>query len=290
MSVARKDVEALYSWRMVVQNGQIEFDQRYHREYLTSEKYRGFDEALLKLLNLLELPGLGKVLSGALWVVRTPYRLLRGLVGKAMQRPDAPPLPEYPILEDALAGWIDLVRKEAARQANTHPLWNHIAQGFAGGGLAELFKERFQQGFRGFHLALAEEADRTARAIYEQLEKNPGVLNTLRGLKFGMDAGSIAAAIVVGGGPVADVILVPIFASLSHQLVELLGKSYVDSQREYVRHRQQTLMAQYISAPLAEWLAQWPATGGSAFERLQLALRRIPENVRQMQIAIQTKG
>jgi len=64
----------------------------------------------------------------------------------------------------------------------------------------------------------------------------------------------------------------------------------VDSQREYVRHRQQTLMAQYISAPLAEWLAQWPATGGSAFERLQLALRRIPENVRQMQIAIQTKG
>src|SRR5262249_2483173 len=96
MAVARDDVEALRSWRLIVQNGQIEFDQRYQREYLHSEKYRGFDDALIKLLNLLELPGIGKVLGGALYVLRTPYRLLRGLIGKAMSRPEAPPLPEYP--------------------------------------------------------------------------------------------------------------------------------------------------------------------------------------------------
>src|SRR5262245_28605061 len=39
MSVARRDVDALQHWRVVVQNGQIEFDNRYRREYLTSEKY-----------------------------------------------------------------------------------------------------------------------------------------------------------------------------------------------------------------------------------------------------------
>ena len=33
-----------------------------------------FDEALVRLLSLLEVPGIGKLL----WVVRTPYRLLRG--------------------------------------------------------------------------------------------------------------------------------------------------------------------------------------------------------------------
>src|SRR5207248_9159881 len=63
LAVARHDVEALAAWRALVQNGQIEFDQRYRREYLTSEKYRGFDEALLRLRHLLELPGVGKAAS-----------------------------------------------------------------------------------------------------------------------------------------------------------------------------------------------------------------------------------
>ena len=48
-----------------------------------------------------------------------------------------------------------------------------------------------------------------------------------------------------------------------------------------------TLMTQFISAPVAEWLAQWPTTGGSAFERLQLALRRIPEAVQQLRDSVQ---
>jgi hypothetical protein len=159
LAVARHDVEALATWRTMVQNGQVEFDQRYRREYLTTEKYRGFDDALVRLLSLLELPGLGKILSGTLWVLRTPYRLLKGLLGKAMRRPEAPSLPELPILEDSLTGWLDGLRKEAARKAETHPLWTHIAQGFSTGGLGELAKERFQQGFRGFQMALADETD-----------------------------------------------------------------------------------------------------------------------------------
>src|SRR5262249_13021101 len=256
----------------------------------TSEKYRGFDDALIRLMQLLELPGLGKILSGTLWVLRTPYRLLKGLIGKAMRRPDAPSLPELPILEDSLTGWLDGLRKEAARQAAVHPLWAHIAQGFSTGGLGELAKDRFQQGFRGFQMALADETDRTARAIYEQLEKNPTALNTLRTGKFAMDAAAIAGAVVVGGGPVADIILVPVFASLSHQLVELLGKGYVDGQRELVRQRQQVLMGQYISAPLAEWLAHWPATGGSAFVRLELGVGGSPGGVEQVGRAGELKG
>ncbi len=290
MSVARHDIDALNSWRIAVQTSQVEFDQRYRREYLTSEKYRGFDDALVRLLELLELPGVGKLLSGTLWVLRTPYRLLRGLIAKAVKRPDAPPLPEYPVLEDGREAWADALRKEAARLADTHPLWAHIAQGFNSGGLAEIMKDRFQQGFRQYQLALADETDRTARAIYEQLEKNPAMLNTLRGGKFALDVAALGGTLLAGGVNVWDIVLVPLVASLTHQLVELLGKSYVDTQREATRHRQQALMAQYISSPLAEWLAQWPATGGSAFERLQLALRRIPEAIAELRRAVEAKG
>jgi hypothetical protein len=288
LSIAQQDLRAMQSWQAVVVAGQADFEQRYLREYLTSEKFRGFDEALVRLMELLELPGIGKALSGALYLLRTPYRLLKGAVAKAMSRPEAPSRPELPILEDALNGWIDLLRKEAARQAEHHPLWAHVADGFHDGGLAERIRERFDQNYRNFQTGLTSEVDRTARAIYEQLEKTPAVLNTLRGGKFALDAAAVTGTLLAGGINWHDFILVPLVASLTHQLVELLGKSVVDVQREQTRERQQALMKQHLSAPLAEWLAQWPATGGSDFERLQLALRRIPQAIAQLQARVQS--
>lgn len=285
LSVARLDIAAMEGWRGLVQSGQVDFDQRYRREYLESEQFRSFDEALVRLIDLLELPGVGKVVSGTLWVLRTPYRLLRGLVVKAFARPESATVPEQNILDEALRGWLDLLRREAARRAGTHPLWAHVEKGFQTG-LAEMARERFHQGFRAFQLSQANEVDRTARAIYEELEQRPALLNTLRGGKLAIDVAAMAGALVVGHIGWSDLILVPLAASVTHQLVELLGKQYVDNQREQARQRQQTLMAQYISGPLAEWLTQWPATGGSTFERLQLALRRIPTAVQQLDAAV----
>jgi hypothetical protein len=285
LSVARSDLAALQSWRALVQEGQVEFDGRYRREYLTTEKFHRFDEALVRLLELLELPGIGRALGVVLYVVRTPYRLLKGLFTKALHRPEAPSQPERPVMEQALKGWLDLLHKEAARRAESHPVWAHINQGF-GSGLAELAWQRFEEGFRAFQLSLADEADKTARAIYEELEKHPVALNTLRGMKFTLEVGAITGTIVAGGLNWFDVVLVPLAASVTHQLVELLGKQYVDTQREQARSRQQALASQYVSGPLAEWLAQWPSTGGSAYERLQLALRRIPPALEQLAAAV----
>jgi hypothetical protein len=286
LSVARSDLAALQSWRGLVQEGQVEFDTRYRREFLTTERFHRFDEALVRLLELLELPGVGRVISTALYVVRTPYRLLKGLFSKALRRPEVPSMPERPVMEQALSGWIDLLRKEAARRADTHAVWAHIDKGF-GSGLGELARERFEEGFRAFQLSLADEADRTARAIYEELQRRPAALNTLRGTKFALEVASITGAVLTAGTHfVLDFLLVPLAASVTHQLVELLGKQYVDNQRELARHRQQALVTQYVSGPLAEWLAQWPSTGGSAYERLQLALRRIPSALQQLDAAV----
>jgi hypothetical protein len=286
LSAARHDLAALQTWKTLVLQGQAEFDTRYKQEFLTGEKFHRFDEALVRLLDLLELPGLGRVLSGALWIVRTPYRLLKGLFNKALRRPEAPAMPELPVLEDALTGWCDQLRKEAARRADMHPVWAHIDKGF-GGGLAEQAHQRFQQAFRDFQLGLANEVDRTARSIYEELEKNPVALNTLRGSKFALEAASIAGAVVTCGQHwMLDIVLVPLAASITHHLVELLGKQYVDNLREQARARQQALVTQCVSGPLAEWLAEWPATGGSAYERLQLALRRIPPAIQQLDASV----
>jgi GTPase SAR1 family protein len=285
LAAARHDLAALESWRELVQAGQVEFDNRYRREYLASEKFRSFDEALVRLLELLELPGVGKIVSTTLWVVRTPYRLLKGVLSKVLVRPEAPGRPELPVMQAALAGWLNMLHKEAVRRADGHAVWKHIEKGFATG-LSDLAGERFQQGFRTFQLSLADEVERTARAIYEELEKKPVVLNTLRSGNFALDVAAIAGAITIGHLGVQDLVLVPLLASIKHVIVEQLGKQYVENQREQIRTRQQLLVTQYVSGPLAEWLAQWPATGGSTFERLQVALRRIPAAVQQLDVAV----
>src|SRR5262249_3326424 len=181
--------------------------------------------------------------------------------------------------------WLDHLRREAVRRADAHPVWSHIEKGFETG-LADRARERFEQGYRSFQLSQANEVERTARAIYEELEKKPALLNTLRGGKFVIDVGAIAGSFTLPGPFVQDAALAVVATSLTHMLVELLGKGYVDSQREHARSRQQALLAQHVSAPLAEWLIRWPATGGSAYERLQLALGREPTAVGQLQAAV----
>ncbi len=285
LGVARNDLDALQSWQGLVQDGRVEFDLRYRREYLTTERFHRFDEALVRLLELLELPGVGKALSTALYVVRTPYRLLKSLFKKATSRPETPGSSERVVLDQALGGWIDYLRKEALRRAATHPVWAHINAGF-NAGLADQIREHYEQGFRNFQLGMADEVDRTARAIYEELQKNPVALNVLRGTKFTLEVASITATVLHFGINPWDFLLVPLAASVTHQLVELLGQQYVDNQREQARNRQMAMMSQCLSVPLAEWLTTWPTTGGSAYERLHLALRRIPEALQELTTAV----
>jgi hypothetical protein len=274
--VARPDVQALDAWKGLVQSGQADFDGRYQREYLATERFRGFDEALVRLMQLLDLPGVGQLISGALYVVRTPFRLLWGAINKAIARPEAPTRPEQPVLDDAFAAWLDLLRKEAARRAGEHELWRVIHEGFNEGVLAEKASEKFQQLYREFQAGLSQEVERTARAIYEDLEKQPLLLNSLRTGKLAIDGAAIGATILQGGIGVHDLVLVPLVATVTHHLAEWLGKEYVEGHREKARQRQQAVLRELLSTPMADWLARWPATGGSAFERLQLALTRLP--------------
>ncbi len=283
----RRDMEELGAWQTLVSKGQIDFDNRYRTEYLTSEKFRGFDDALLRLLELLELPGMGKVVSGTLWVLRTPYRLVKGWLSQALTRPETPSLPELKVLTTALDAWLDRLRKEALQHSTDSGLWKHVAEGFQKG-LAPSAHERFTRVYRTFQLSAAEEAQRTAQAIYEELEKKPMLLNSLRSGNLALDIAAIGSALTIGHFTLGlqDVILVPLMASIKQQIVELLGRQYVDNQREQIRHRQQLLVCQYISTPLADWLAEWPTTGGSTYEHLQTILTRVPETIEQLDLAV----
>jgi 50S ribosome-binding GTPase len=288
LDVARQDVQALETWKGMVASGQSDFVTRYVREYLSTEKFRGFDDAMVHLLDMLELPGIGRIISVPLYILRTPYRLLRDWLGRTFSRPDAVVRPEKPILDEDLAGWLDMLHKEAAHRGGSHQLWRHITQGFQSGTLPDGARERLEQGFRTFQVGLHAEIEHTARSLFEELAKKPVLLNTLRSGKLALDVAALGGTLALGPLNWHQVILVPLVASLTHQLVELLGWQVVDAQREATRQRQRALMVENVAKPLGEWLTQWPATGGSSFERLQLALRRIPDAISQINARVAT--
>ena len=118
-------------------------------------------------------------------------------MNKAFSRPDVSSMPEQQVLTAGMNAWLDQLRAEVLRRSSQHALWRHVAEGFD-----EHFgyraREKFQAGFRSLQAGLNEEVERTARAIYEELEKSPGRLATIRGSKFALDIVSIAVRSSLG--------------------------------------------------------------------------------------------
>lgn len=288
LALARQDLEALEAWRAAVLNGQMDFNKRYRNEYLQGEQFRRFDDATGELLRVLELPSSGFGLGLVFRALREPYRFVRGLVAQIAARPESVSIPERTVLEGAFDSWLDQLRSESLRRTDSHPVWKHVASGFQQG-LADLARDRFHTDFRKFELAAADESEASRRGITEQFEQNPALLNGLRVSKLILDLVAIGLVLWLIGFDWWLLLAVPVAVSLTHQIAEWITQAYVNRKREQARYRQETLMATHLSAPLGEWLAQWPVTGGSTFERLQRALRRVPEMIRELTAAIQKK-
>jgi hypothetical protein len=281
MDVARQDLAAMDAWRSLVHVSRAEFDSRYRTEFLAGEGFRRFDEARDRLLDLLELPGAGRAFAMLLWALRLPYRTVRTMIEKALVRPAAVNVGEIQVLEGAFRAWMDQLRAEAIRRADSHALWKHVGVGF-NSGLQQAATERFQTLLRSYQVSSADEIETAARAVTAGLERKAGLLVVLRAIKVLLDVTAIVLAIWVGGWDWLTLILIPIFVSIAHQLVELIVRQYVEGKRSAIRSRKMTIVSQSLSGPLAEWLTTWPATGGSAYEKLQAVLRRMPESIAQL--------
>ncbi|MFM8275120.1 MAG: hypothetical protein ACKODX_22695, partial [Gemmata sp.] len=243
-----------------------------------------------RLTDLLELPGAGRVLGGVLWALRSPYRWTRDYVYGLVARPDVLNLPEQTVLTGALGGWLDALQAESLRRAGAQPqsLWRHVAVQFDAE-LAPQARDRFAADLRAFELKESDDLEQAGKALVDGLEQNAALLYTLRGGKFALDLTIIAGVGYYTWPPGWPLVLVPLGVSASHQFAELATRGVAEGARRRVRSHRERLVASSLSDPLAAWLADWPSTGGTSFEKLQQVLRRVPQAVRAMEQRVRAK-
>jgi hypothetical protein len=289
LDVARRDLTELESWKSAVLAGRLAFEERYRREYLSGEQFRRFDSYRERLTDLLELPGAGRMVSSVFWVLRTPYRWTRDYIFGLVARPDVLNLSEQTVLNGALTSWLDTLQAESLRKAGAHPLWKQLAVRFESE-LSPQARDRFTTEFRAFELKESEDLEQAGKSLVDGLEKNPALLYTLRGGKFAVDLTIIGGVLFLTWVPSwYHLLLIPIGVSASHQFAELATRAVAEGARHRVRTHRESLVTNTLSAPLASWLAEWPTTGGTSFEKLQTVLRRVPELIRQMEERVKAK-
>src|SRR5262249_36608265 len=260
LDVARRDLAEFDLWKTTVFAGKSEFEDRYRREYLSGEQFHRFDSYRDRLLELMELPGAGRLVSSLLWALRTPYRWTRDYLAGMLVRPDVLNLSEKAVLDGGLTGWLDKLQAEALRRSAVHPVWKQIAHGFEAG-LASQARDRFQQEYRNFELKETNELETAGRQMVERVEKNPVLLYGIRGGNVLADLLSIGGVLYFTWPPGwLTLLLIPLGVSATHQAAELIVRGAAETARSRVRRQRETLVSSALSDPLAAWLAEWPAT------------------------------
>jgi len=65
--------------------------------------------------------------------------------------------------------------------------------------------------------------------------------------------------------------------------------STVEAARTKVRHSREALISEALTNPLSLWLSEWPASGGTSYERLHQVLKRVPETIRSLDVTVNQK-
>jgi hypothetical protein len=292
MELAKPDLQALEAWQKRVDEAVEQIEQRYYQEYLVGESFQRLDDARDRLLDSLEIPGAGKVASYLLKFLRFPYLLLRSALGKAFEKRPLPGLAEIDVLESGYRAAIDQLRSQTLQGTKPDRMTQLLQQGFSGG-LLDTAKNEFRDRLDHYRQMSQEDLDANTRQLAGGLTANPSLLGSFRAGKLFIDATAVLLGVYLSigviGVPWTALIIVPIFASVTHQIVEWIVGGYAGRVKEIVRDRRLTLVRQAITQPFARWLKAWPLTGGSRFERMQQILQRFPTDIKDLDKLIQAE-
>ena len=250
--------ESLMIWKGMVDNSIKQALEEYQRDYLNHPHYYdAFQNALIELLNLLEIPGISRVLTKTRRVLTWPVRKLMGL-GKNITTPKSQEqsllnqIGEHLLisLSDQLLEKIDSDSKQNRWWKDSYSLLRQQKN--------EMLND-YQLVVEQYCISFQQDVEATANRLYNKLSDQPVILNSLRMTRATTDAVAMALVIQTGGIGVHDLVITPAMLSLTSLLAESAIGSYMGSvEAELKQHQLETVTNDLFVGQLQQVLYALP--------------------------------
>ncbi len=218
------------------------------------QRFDTFKRALIELLYLLEIPFLASALSNfrqlITWPVRQLFKgkkLLNGKHSHIIENSAQKMNYEEKILFDVLTGLYSSLSRvviDQCQTVHTPLLWQLLNKRIAE--KQNEFEKNFEETVHQYNDAFKPEIQAAANKLYEQLQKKPALLNTLRAARVTTDAAAIALALKSGGLGLHDFFVAPAMVAFTSILTESALGSYMTSVASDLRKRQLAFVKQEV--------------------------------------------
>ncbi len=251
-------------WQVLVQQSRDDALAYYRSGYLDHpQHYETFRQALRELLGLLEVPGLSVVLTGTreavTWIPRQLLRL--GQAQRAGHR-QGEPGSEVSVLLLAFQHQLTRLQDRLLEKRDDEGVhqrgWQELGRLLASERVA--LNAEFEAGIRRYTEDFQSEITRTAHGLYEALAQDPVMLNGLRALRVGTDAGALALALYTAGLGWQDLVIAPAMLSLTTLLTETALGYHLDRAATQLRKRQADAVGRLFEDIVLERLRRFPAS------------------------------
>ncbi len=218
--------EALRLWEQLVDKHIQQALDEYQRDYLNHPHYYDtFQNALVELLNLLEVPGISRVLTKTrrflTWPVRKIMNIGKEYAGIKSQEVDIlSQIGEHLLitLADQLLEKIDSDTKQNKWWKDNYCLLRQEK---------EKLISHYQHAVDNYCELFQQDVEATANQLYTKLSEQPVLLNSLRATRLTTDAAAMALVIQTGGIGMHDLVITPAMLSVTSLLAESAIGSYM---------------------------------------------------------------
>ncbi len=259
----RAELAAEARWRAMVTQALESALAYYRRDYLDHpQNYATFRQAIAELLTLLEIPLLAHSLTRMRQAITWPLRQVIGagksLFGKSETERTKDGNQEQQLLNQIAHHTLIHLAEESLHLSETEAeqenWWKEVARLLRDG--RPQMEQRFAGAVIEYQRRFQPEIERSAHRLYEQLEQQPAMLNTLRTARVTTDAAAVVLAVKSGGLSVHDLVVAPAMLSLTSMLAESTLGHFMDRVAAELKQRQlETVEKQLLASLGMELLA-----------------------------------
>ncbi len=249
--------EAHKIWEQLVEKTIENGLESYQRDFLNHPQHNDtFQNALIALLDLLEIPGLSKALTKTRRVLTWPVRKLFG-IGRKKSRNELGQEEEILIQigEHLLISFSDTLLAKIDSDTKLNQWWKNAYCQLRE--QREPLLESFQQSVRDYSNSFEQDIEQTANRLYNKLSEHPIILNSLRATRVSTDAAALAVMIQTGGIGAHDLVITPAMLSVTSLLTESVVGKYMNSiELELKQHQLETVKERLLIQAMRNKLMQ----------------------------------